>query len=77
MTMTENMADERKEITGKRASPAEDPAKDSLASQMYVNQSRLEVEIGSIEAGSAILGIAEKGAQIVLENGTKNGRNKS
>lgn len=74
--LTGNLADERKDIsmrliTGKRASPAEDPAKDSLASQMDVNQSRLEVARGSIEAGSAILGIAEKGAQIVLEMAQK------
>ncbi|WP_339041500.1 hypothetical protein [Candidatus Lariskella endosymbiont of Hedychridium roseum] len=74
--MTGNLADERKDIsmrliTGKRASPAEDPAKDSLASQMDVNQSRLQVARDSIDAGSAILGIAEKGAQIVLEMAQK------
>ncbi|MHC0448829.1 MAG: hypothetical protein ACRY3E_01880, partial [Candidatus Lariskella arthropodorum] len=74
--LTGNLADERKDIsmrliTGKRASPAEDPAKDSLASQMDVNQSRLKVARDSIDAGSAILGIAEKGAQIVLEMAQK------
>ncbi|WP_339041511.1 hypothetical protein [Candidatus Lariskella endosymbiont of Hedychridium roseum] len=69
--MTENLADESKEITEKYTSPAEDPAKDSLASQMDVNQSRLKVARDSIDAFSAILGIAEKAAQIVLEMAQK------
>ncbi|WP_339051986.1 hypothetical protein [Candidatus Lariskella endosymbiont of Epinotia ramella] len=69
--LTENLVDESKEIAEKHTSTAGDSAKDSIAPQMDVNQNRLEVARDSIEAASAILGIAKKGAQIVLEMAQK------
>ncbi|MHC0449717.1 MAG: hypothetical protein ACRY3E_06565, partial [Candidatus Lariskella arthropodorum] len=69
--LTENLVDESKEIAEKHTSTAGDSAKDSIAPQMDVNQNRLEVARDSIEAASAILGIAKKAAQIVLEMAQK------